>query len=115
MTYTGIDHDELVKYAEKNFSRLPTTYDLPDLEPCRYSGSLMTIRDDDMPYAHIALTVEVHIYIYRDDDMPYAHIALTVEVHIYIYRDDDMPYAHIALTVEVHIYIEMMICPMHSL
>ena len=56
----GVDHEKLVKLAEKNFSGLPTTYDLPDLEPCRYSGSLMTVRDDDMPYAHLAIAVEVH-------------------------------------------------------
>lgn len=54
----GVNHDELVKLAEKNFSSLPSTYDLPALEPCRYTGSMMAIRDDDMPYAHVAMAVE---------------------------------------------------------
>ena len=58
--HPGVNHDELVKFAEKSFSRLPTTYDLPSLEPCRYTGSMMTVRDDDMPYAHITMAVEVY-------------------------------------------------------
>ena len=54
-----MNHDELVQFAEKHFSSLPTTYDLPKLDPCRYTGCCMTVRDDDMPYAHITMAVEV--------------------------------------------------------
>ena len=55
----GVNHDELVGLAERCFSGLPTTYDLPSLEPCRFSGSMMTVRDDTMPFAHLAFAVEV--------------------------------------------------------
>ncbi|CAI8041240.1 Mitochondrial-processing peptidase subunit beta, partial [Geodia barretti] len=54
----GVNHDELVGLAERCFSGLPTTYDLPSLEPCRFSGSMMTVRDDTMPFAHLAFAVE---------------------------------------------------------
>ena len=57
--HVGVNHDELVQFAEKHFSSLPTTYDLPKLDPCRYTGCCMTLRDDDMPYAHITMAVEV--------------------------------------------------------
>ena len=57
----GVDHDKLVKFAESHFSSLPTTFDLPQLSPCRYTGSCMTVRDDDMPFAHISVAVEVRV------------------------------------------------------
>ncbi|XP_064400504.1 mitochondrial-processing peptidase subunit beta-like [Halichondria panicea] len=54
----GVDHDQLVGLAEKHFNSLPTTTDLPQLTPCRYTGSEMRVRDDDMPFAHITFAVE---------------------------------------------------------
>ena len=87
----GVDHDELVKVAEKHFSSLPSSDALPTLFPCRYTGSDMRVRDDSMPFAHIALAVEVShssaVVVgggggggVRDDSMPFAHSALAVEV-----------------------------------
>ena len=36
----GVDHDALVKLAEKQFSGLRSTYDEADVpEPCRFTGS----------------------------------------------------------------------------
>ena len=35
----GVDHDELVKLAEKQFSSIPSTTDLPKATPCRFTGS----------------------------------------------------------------------------
>ena len=36
----GVDHDELVKLAEKHFSGLRSTYEAQDkVEPCRFTGS----------------------------------------------------------------------------
>jgi processing peptidase subunit beta len=54
----GVDHDELVKLAEKQFSSIPSTTDLPKATPCRFTGSEMRQRDDSMPFAHVALAVE---------------------------------------------------------
>jgi len=55
----GVDHDELVKLAEENFSGLKTTYTEEEkLKPCRFTGSEVRVRDDDMPLAHIAMAVE---------------------------------------------------------
>ncbi|XP_071510409.1 mitochondrial-processing peptidase subunit beta-like [Diadema setosum] len=56
----GVNHDELVKLAEKHFGNLGTEYEneIPALTPCRYTGSGITVRDDKMPLAHIALCVE---------------------------------------------------------
>lgn len=57
----GVNHDELVKYAEQNFGKLssssPEDY-APILTPCRYTGSDVRVRDDDMPFAHVAIAVE---------------------------------------------------------
>ena len=57
----GVNHDQLVGLAEKAFSGLPTTYDLPTLEPCRFTGSMMTVRDDYMPTAHVTIAMEVSL------------------------------------------------------
>jgi processing peptidase subunit beta len=56
----GVDHDELVKLAEKNFGNLSGNYEgeIPVLSPCRFTGSEIRVRDDDMPLAHIAIAVE---------------------------------------------------------
>ena len=59
----GVDHDELVTLAEKHFSSLPISPNpipLGRLAHPRSSfvGSEVRIRDDDIPCAHIAITVE---------------------------------------------------------
>jgi len=55
----GIDHDQLVDLAQKHFSGLRSTYtDDERLAPCRFTGSEIRIRDDEMPFAHIAIAVE---------------------------------------------------------
>jgi len=55
----GVDHDELVKLAEQNFTSLPTTVSEDGkITTCRYTGSEVRARDDDIPFAHIALAVE---------------------------------------------------------
>ncbi|KXJ11833.1 mitochondrial-processing peptidase subunit beta [Exaiptasia diaphana] len=55
----GVNHDELVKLAETHFSGLRSTYEEQDkVETCRFSGSEIRVRDDDMPLAHVAVAVE---------------------------------------------------------
>lgn len=54
-----MNHDNLVKLAKTHFNSLPSSAStLPTLTPCRYTGSEMRFRNDDMPVAHIALAVE---------------------------------------------------------
>lgn len=56
----GVNHNELVKLAEKHLSGVKSTYEgeIPILEHCRFTGSEVRVRDDSMPLAHIAIAVE---------------------------------------------------------
>lgn len=56
----GVDHNELVKLAEKELNKLNNTFDgkSPSLSPCRFTGSEIRVRDDSLPLAHIAIAVE---------------------------------------------------------
>lgn len=56
----GINHNELVKLAEKELGKLKNTFDgkPPMLEACRFTGSEVRVRDDSLPLAHIAIAVE---------------------------------------------------------
>lgn len=56
----GVNHDELVKLAEKHFGSLKsdTNTEQQALQPCRYTGSEIRVRDDDLRLAHIAISVE---------------------------------------------------------
>ncbi|KAF8834482.1 hypothetical protein BDN67DRAFT_976017 [Paxillus ammoniavirescens] len=59
----GVDHQELVKLAEKHFSSLPVSQNpipLGRLAHPRsdFIGSEVRIRDDDLPCAHLAIAVE---------------------------------------------------------
>jgi processing peptidase subunit beta len=59
----GVDHDSLVKLAEKEFGALKSSsesaasFPVKDLVP-RFFGSEVRVRNDTMPTAHIALAVE---------------------------------------------------------
>ena len=57
----GVDHNELVKLANEHFGNIKATYDssqVPELKPCRFTGSDIRVRDDSMPLAHVAIAVE---------------------------------------------------------
>jgi processing peptidase subunit beta len=56
----GVNHDELTKLASKELGKLKNTFDgkAPALEPCRFTGSEVRVRDDSIPLAHIAIAVE---------------------------------------------------------
>jgi len=58
----AVDHDQLVKLAEKAFSGLPTdpttANQLVGKAPAFFTGSDVRIRDDDMPTAHFAFSFE---------------------------------------------------------
>lgn len=55
----GIEHGKLVDLANKHLGGLKNTFlDVPELAPCRYTGSEIRVRDDSMPLAHIAIAVE---------------------------------------------------------
>lgn len=59
----GVDHEQLVKHAEKHFAQLPVS---PDPIPLgrlshpktKFVGSEVRIRDDTLPTAHVAIAVE---------------------------------------------------------
>lgn len=54
-----ISHSTLTDLASQHFGKLQADDSSPILPPyCRYTGSEMRMRDDDMPYAHIALAVK---------------------------------------------------------
>jgi processing peptidase subunit beta len=56
----GVNHDDLVKLAENNLCKLNNDYtgEVPILEPCRFTGSEIRVRDDSLPLAHVAIAVE---------------------------------------------------------
>ena len=54
----AVQHDELVKLAERLFSSIPSSApdgQEPYMEPARFTGSDILIRYDDMPLAHVTL------------------------------------------------------------
>jgi len=55
-----VNHDDLVKLAEKHFKAVPNTYttEIPVISRCRYTGSEVRDRDDWMPFAHVAIAVD---------------------------------------------------------
>lgn len=56
----GVNHDELVRLGEEYFGKLESNYqgDVLVLTPCRFTGSEICIRDDEMPLEHIAIAIE---------------------------------------------------------
>lgn len=55
----GVDHGELTRLAEENFSTLSTEYsEAAKIKAVRFTGSDIRVRDDDIPLAHIAMAVE---------------------------------------------------------
>jgi len=56
----GVNHDELVKYAEQHFGGLSSdnNTEVQSLQPCRFTGSEIRVRDDDYRLAHVAISVE---------------------------------------------------------
>ncbi|XP_035894845.1 mitochondrial-processing peptidase subunit beta-like [Anopheles stephensi] len=56
----GVSHNDLVKLAEQNFSRMNSSVDISAeaLAPCRFTGSEVRVRDDSLPLAHVAIAVE---------------------------------------------------------
>merc|ERR1719402_1345820 len=56
----GVNHADLCSLAEKHFSKIGTLYpaEIPLDLNCRYTGSEIRVRDDDMPLAHVAVAVE---------------------------------------------------------
>jgi len=56
----GVDQQQLVELAEKNFTKFDGKYtgEIPTLPSARFTGSEMRLRDDGMPLAHVAIAVE---------------------------------------------------------
>jgi processing peptidase subunit beta len=56
----GVDHAELCALTEKHFGKINKVYprEVPIDLPCRYTGSDIRVRDDTMPFAHVAIAVE---------------------------------------------------------
>ncbi|XP_063797226.1 cytochrome b-c1 complex subunit 1, mitochondrial [Pseudophryne corroboree] len=57
----GIDHKELCDLAQRHLGGLSGEYEddvIPVLAPCRFTGSSLGARNDDLPLAHVAIAVE---------------------------------------------------------
>ncbi|KAJ8370688.1 hypothetical protein SKAU_G00107160 [Synaphobranchus kaupii] len=57
----GVHHSELVGVAKQHFSSLSFEYEgdaVPIMSACRFTGSEIRVRDDDIPLAHVAIAVE---------------------------------------------------------
>jgi len=56
----GVDHAELCKLTEQHFGKITKEYprEVPLDLPCRFTGSDVRVRDDAMPFAHVAIAVE---------------------------------------------------------
>ncbi|DAZ98214.1 TPA: hypothetical protein N0F65_005346 [Lagenidium giganteum] len=55
----AVDHQHLVDFAEKSFGTLPTQPKVqPTVEPVRFVGSDVRIKDDTLPLAHTAIAFE---------------------------------------------------------
>jgi len=64
----GVDHSELVSLAGKYFSDASLTYDreIPANSRCRFTGSEIRARYDDLPLAHVAIAIEGPGHGHRD-------------------------------------------------
>lgn len=58
----GVDHNQLIDLAQKHFGQMKGPYytdGIPaQMQPCRYTGSEIRVRDDSIPLAHIAIAIE---------------------------------------------------------
>lgn len=56
----GVNHEKLCELTNKYFGGINNQYqdEIPIDKPCRYTGSDVMVRDDSMPFAHIAIAVE---------------------------------------------------------
>jgi len=56
----GVNHDQLVGLAENAFSSVSSQSHKPQgfVHPSQFTGSMVSIRDDDMPEVHVALAFE---------------------------------------------------------
>ncbi|CAI5767345.1 cytochrome b-c1 complex subunit 1, mitochondrial [Podarcis lilfordi] len=57
----GVSHKEVVDLAKQHFGNVPYEYkeDTIPIPPyCRFTGSEIRVRDDDLPLAHVAIAVE---------------------------------------------------------
>ncbi|XP_073431170.1 cytochrome b-c1 complex subunit 1, mitochondrial [Dendrobates tinctorius] len=58
----GINHKELCELAHRHFGGLSSEYEdgviIPVLAPCRFTGSALSARNDDLPLAHVAIAVD---------------------------------------------------------
>lgn len=62
----GIEHEELVAYAEQHFGSLSSEDNTPEATLCSFTGSEIRDRNDELPFAHIALAVEGVGHAHKD-------------------------------------------------
>ena len=85
---TGVNHDDLVKLAGTHFNSLPSsTSSLPTLQPCRYTGSEMRFRNDDMPFAHIVLAIEVSKVLIHESKKGFFLNSHSVCTHMHVHTN----------------------------
>lgn len=54
----GVDHVQLTQLADQYFGGLSSSHEGEVPPPCKFTGSDVRIKDDEMPYAHVAVAVE---------------------------------------------------------
>jgi processing peptidase subunit beta len=54
----GVNHDQLVEIAEKNFGSLSAEHKATEVGRTAFTGSEIRSRDDDREFAHVAIAVE---------------------------------------------------------
>merc|ERR1712079_422614 len=74
----GVDHTELCQLADQHFGKITNEYEaeIPMDLGVRYTGSEVRMRDDSMPFAHVAVGVEGCGFTNPD------YFPLTVAAHV---------------------------------
>lgn len=54
----GVDHSNLVSLANQYLGKLDSNFNAEALQPCRFTGAEVRVRDDSIPLAHVAIAVE---------------------------------------------------------
>jgi len=61
----AINHEEIVNLAQKSFASLPIS-SKPLSHPVSFTGSMITLRDDTLPFAHLLISFEAVNYSHPD-------------------------------------------------
>lgn len=62
----GVSHARIASIVQEKFGDISSYGCIDPCQPCRYTGSEVLYRNDDMPWAHIALAVEAPGFLHPD-------------------------------------------------